>query len=168
MTERKPPGVSFEFWLDKQIREATERGEFENLPGAGKPLPDAGRSYDEEWWLTDKLRRENVTGDGILPESLLLRRDLERLPEAVRAMNSEQRVREHITDLNTRITAWLRMPHGPYVQIAPVDVDETVAEWRARRRPPAAPAPPEPARPPGWWRRSRTRSRRTGPREAHP
>jgi hypothetical protein len=44
MTERKPPGMSFESWVDKQIREATERGEFDGLPGAGKPidLPTGG------------------------------------------------------------------------------------------------------------------------------
>lgn len=39
MTERKPLGVSFESWIDKQIREATERGEFQNLPGAGSLFP---------------------------------------------------------------------------------------------------------------------------------
>ncbi|WNI16501.1 DnaJ family domain-containing protein [Actinacidiphila sp. ITFR-21] len=39
MTERKPPGVSFESWTDKQIREAEARGAFADLPGVGKPLP---------------------------------------------------------------------------------------------------------------------------------
>jgi|GEM_PF-491222 len=164
MTERKPPGVSYESWLDKQIRQATDRGDFDNLEGAGKPLPDAGRSYDEDWWLKDYLRREGVTGDGVLPESLLLRRDLERLPQAVRAMQSEQRVREYITELNTRITAWLRMPHGPQVHIAPVDVDQVVAEWRDERQPPAPAPSAEPPRPPTtrWWQRLGRRN------EAHP
>jgi hypothetical protein len=35
MTERKPPGVSFDGWVDKQIREAEQRGEFSELPGFG-------------------------------------------------------------------------------------------------------------------------------------
>lgn len=39
MTERKPTGQSFESWVDKQIREAAERGELADLPGAGRPLP---------------------------------------------------------------------------------------------------------------------------------
>lgn len=43
MTERKPTGVSFESWIDKQVREAEMRGEFKDLPGAGKPLPDQGK-----------------------------------------------------------------------------------------------------------------------------
>ena len=49
MTERKPPGVSFETWADKQIREAEERGAFEGLTGKGKPLPSLNAPYDELW-----------------------------------------------------------------------------------------------------------------------
>src|ERR671931_357603 len=35
--------------VEKQIREAQERGEFDNLPGAGKPL--SGESWGGEWGL---------------------------------------------------------------------------------------------------------------------
>ncbi|MFI5776441.1 DUF1992 domain-containing protein [Nocardia sp. NPDC051570] len=156
MTDRKPPGASYEFWLDKQIREATERGDFDDLPGKGKPLPDAGKPYDENWWLTNYLRRENVGGDGILPPALILARDLERLPETVARMNAEARVREYAGELNDRITNWLRLPHGPYVHLAPVDIDELVAEWRTRRQRRASAAnPAQPPPPPrtSWWRR---------------
>ena len=38
MTERKPFGVSWETWIDRQIREGMERGEFDGLPGHGKPI----------------------------------------------------------------------------------------------------------------------------------
>jgi hypothetical protein len=48
----------YESSIDRQLREATERGEFENLAGAGKPLPDHGRDYDEDWWVKDWLERE--------------------------------------------------------------------------------------------------------------
>ena len=43
MTERKPPGTSWETWIEAQIRVAMEDGAFENLPGAGKPLPIPSR-----------------------------------------------------------------------------------------------------------------------------
>ena len=33
------------------IREAQERGEFDNLPGAGKPLTDLGDTDDPMWWV---------------------------------------------------------------------------------------------------------------------
>jgi DnaJ homologue, subfamily C, member 28, conserved domain len=51
VTERKPAGVRFETWVERQIRDAQERGEFENLPGAGKPLPGLTGHYDDQWWV---------------------------------------------------------------------------------------------------------------------
>jgi hypothetical protein len=32
--------MSFTSWIDQQISEAEERGCFDNLPGAGQPLPN--------------------------------------------------------------------------------------------------------------------------------
>ncbi|MFC4052617.1 DUF1992 domain-containing protein [Actinomadura syzygii] len=61
MTERKPPGLSFESWIDRQVREAEERGEFADLPGSGKPLPDAHQPLDENWWIKQKLAAEGLT-----------------------------------------------------------------------------------------------------------
>ncbi|MFI6040805.1 DUF1992 domain-containing protein [Nocardia sp. NPDC051321] len=153
MTERKPANLDFESWIDKQIREATDRGEFENLPGAGKPIP-RGRD-DENWWLNGYLRREGVSGDALLPPSLLLRRDIERLPQTVRKLSSERAVRETVRELNKRVVEWLRLPHGPYVRIAPVDTEEVVAQWRAERQPKPSPAPTHattPSRPANRWR----------------
>jgi hypothetical protein len=72
MTQRKPPGLPFESWVDRQIREATERGEFENLPGAGKPLRGEGKPYDEMWWVKEKMERENLS---YLPPGLALRKE---------------------------------------------------------------------------------------------
>lgn len=153
MTDRKPPNTTFESWVDKQIRESIERGEFDNLPGAGKPIPGADRPDDENWWLRSYLNRQGVGTDSMLPTSLLLRRDLERLPKTVRALATEQHVRDAVTELNDRIVAWLRMPHGPYVQVAPVDADDVVAQWRSDRAA-AKPAVPQPATAPtrGRWR----------------
>lgn len=47
----------FESHVDRVIREAMERGEFEDLPGAGKPIPGAGTKDDELWWVRRWLRR---------------------------------------------------------------------------------------------------------------
>jgi hypothetical protein len=72
MPERKPPGVGWETWIDRQIREATERAEFDNLPGAGAPLADLDKPFDEMWWVKRKLRSEGLTYQ---PPSLALRKD---------------------------------------------------------------------------------------------
>jgi len=152
MTERKPPNQSFESWVDKQIREATERGEFDNLPGAGKPIPGRGEPHDELWWVKGLMHRERLTGSAALPTSLRLRKELEDLPETVRGLPSERAVREAVTSLNDRITEWLRSPTEPFVRIEPVDPEAVVAGWRAARPAPPAPTPPAPRRR-RWWRR---------------
>ncbi|MEV0974121.1 DUF1992 domain-containing protein [Microtetraspora glauca] len=144
MTERKPPGVSFESWIDRQIREGTERGLFDNLPGAGKPLPDQGKPYDEMWWIKQKLREENLTLP--LPGTLALRKEAEEARAAAAGARSEAEVRKIIADINEKIVEGTRKAmSGPPLNLAPFDVDEVVRDWRERqpaRTPPAA-APPE-------------------------
>jgi hypothetical protein len=155
MTERKPPGVGFESWIDKQIREATERGEFDNLPGAGKPLPGADTPYDGDWWLKDHLRREGTPGDSLLPTPLRLRKEIQLLPEAVRALPHERAVREVVADINDRVRAWWRSSSGPQVHVGLVDVEVVLDGWRAGR--PVAEPLVEPvvavSRRRRWWRR---------------
>lgn len=133
MTERKPPGVSFETWVEKQIREAAERGEFENLPGAGKPLAWLKKPHDENAWLRDKLARENVT---YLPPSLALRKKAAQARAAAAEAASEAEVRRILDDINAEIVAAIRRPPpGPPLNLAPFDVEHIVREWRARREP---------------------------------
>ncbi|MGH3149868.1 MAG: DUF1992 domain-containing protein [Streptosporangiaceae bacterium] len=172
MTERKPPGTSFASWIDRQIAEAEERGAFDNLPGAGQPLPrrdeDAGQA-----WLRDYLRREGASSDDLLPLPLKLRKEAERLAVSAPHLRSEQQVREAVADLNDRILQWRRIPLGPPVFLPLVDEDALVTRWRAAHPPlpssppaghapsppadPAEPPPPGRARHPGprrrWWHR---------------
>ena len=133
MTERKPPDVDFESWVDKQIREAGERGELDNLPGAGKPLPGLDKPTDEHWWIRQKMEREGLSAEALLPTPLRLRREVERLPEAVRGLPTEQAVRAAAAELNDQIVRWLRAPSGPQLPLGPVDVDDVVRQWRADR-----------------------------------
>lgn len=69
----------YESLVDRQIREAQERGEFEDLPGAGRPLTGSGQPSDEDWWLKELVHRENL-GPSALPTTLRLRREGEDLP----------------------------------------------------------------------------------------
>ena len=103
MTERKPPEISFASWIDQQINEAAERGAFDNLPGAGKPLPKRAGTDDVQAWLQDYLRREGVSGEELLPLPLRLRKEVERLTGTVQDLRSEQEVREVVAALNQRI-----------------------------------------------------------------
>jgi hypothetical protein len=131
MTERKPPETSFTSWIDQQIAEAEKRGAFDNLPGAGKPIPHRGDAF--EAWLRDYLRREGVSAEELLPTPLRLRKEIEGLAEAVHDMRSEQEVREIVRELNRRIMDWRRRPVGPPVFVPLADEDKLVGEWRGRR-----------------------------------
>ncbi|AEV83894.1 molecular chaperone DnaJ [Actinoplanes sp. SE50] len=123
----------YESSIDRQLREATERGEFDNLPGAGKPLAGHGEEYDEDWWVKDWLRREGATA-GVVPPTLALRRAAEDLTTVVDRLHTEREVREHVADLNTRIDK-ARRGHldGPPVILPPFDADAVVRAWRIRR-----------------------------------
>jgi hypothetical protein len=131
MTERKPPGMSFETWADRQIREAEERGAFADLPGAGKPLPSLSTPYDELWWIRGKMRREGLS---FLPPSLVLRKEAEDALAAVAAARSEEQVRRILAEVNDRIEAAIRVPpEGPPLNLVPFDIEQKVADWRAAR-----------------------------------
>jgi len=45
---------------DRRIREAREQGAFEDLAGAGEPLPDIDEPYDPLWWVRKWLKREQL------------------------------------------------------------------------------------------------------------
>ncbi len=45
--------ASYETLPERLIREAIEAGEFDDLPGVGKPLPGAGASDDDLWWVRE-------------------------------------------------------------------------------------------------------------------
>jgi hypothetical protein len=148
--------------VDKQIRLAQERGDFDNLPGKGKPLTGIGDPHDELWWVKGYLRREGLTSEMLLPPSIQLRKELDRLPETLRALRSEQAVRDAVAELNLRVVEFLRAPSGPRVRIGRVNANHAVRQWRAGRPIPARPADPvAPAprpRPTPWWRRLLRRS----------
>jgi hypothetical protein len=107
-----------------------ERGDFDDLPGAGKPLK-LGDTHDPNWWIKKLVERENVA---VLPPSLALRKEDAELDDTLDKLQTEAEVRRHVTDFNERVVAArYRLPEGPPLVTMPRDVEETVAAWRARR-----------------------------------
>lgn len=131
VTERKPPGVKWESWIDRQIRDAESRGAFEDLPGKGKPIADLDQPLDELWWVRRKLRDEGVS---FLPPALAIRRELEATRPLIAAAPSEDAVRTLVEDINARIRDVNRRAiSGPPTTVMPLDVEEELARWRAGR-----------------------------------
>lgn len=128
MTRRKPPGAGWESWIDQQVREAEERGEFKDLPGAGKPIPGLDKPFDELWWVRDKLRREGLT---YMPPSVALRKEANDALAAASRANSEAEVRKIISAINEKIREANRTGIvGPPLMLVPYDVERVVREWR--------------------------------------
>jgi hypothetical protein len=158
--------MSFTSWIDQQIQEAEERGAFDNLPGAGKPLPNRGEADDGLAWLRDKLHKEGVPTDELLPTPLKLRSQSQRLAERVPGFRSEHEVRDAVAELNHRIMEWRRLPLGPPIFVPLVNEEEMISRWRdGQPAPPPARSPADPGRQaeagepprPRWRRRRRDR-----------
>jgi len=123
----------YESAIERRLREAQERGEFDNLPGTGKPLPGAGGDYDEDWWVKAWLAREGGSA-GVLPPTLAVRREREDVERFVDRMTTEQAVRDHVAKLNEQIRkARVGLMDGPPTLLPPLDADEVVHGWRNRR-----------------------------------
>ena len=118
-------------WVDLQVQRAIERGEFDDLPGAGKPLPPM--TDDPDWWVKKLIEREKITG--VLPEALQLRKDDAALDAELDRQTSERVVRELLETFNRRVVnARRQLQGGPPVITPTRDVDAEVAAWRSRRR----------------------------------
>ncbi len=171
MTSRKPPGVSQETWVDRQVREATERGAFEGLSAAGKPLDPASLQQGAAEWAVEWARREGADMAAALPPALALRLEREQLVTGVPGRPSERAVRLAVEEFNDRLDAAYRRPQEvPPVALAFVDVDRQVTRWReAHPQPVPEPSVAAGAAAPGaggtspgarrWWQLGGRRAR---------
>jgi hypothetical protein len=114
----------FETVIEQQIREAEARGEFENLPGTGKPIPGLDKPHDELWWMRQMLKRENLS---FLPGHLQLRRDAEKTIADALAAPSDAAARRKIEELNEKIAEHNRTAtSGPGSDLFAIDVAEVL------------------------------------------
>ncbi|HEX5919215.1 MAG TPA: DUF1992 domain-containing protein [Nocardioides sp.] len=148
-------------WVDLQVRRAMERGEFDDLPGQGKPIEDLGVEHDPDWWVKKLVERERIA---ILPPAIALRKEDAALDDRLDHLTAEKEVQRELDDFNRRVVEIRRqLQGGPPVVTPTRDVDAEVAAWRERRtarieaqRAAVAAARPEPPQR-RWWRRTRTR-----------
>lgn len=122
--------MSWESFADEQIRAAQAAGEFDHLPGLGKPIPGDDIPHDENWWLREKIKRERLS---VLPPALEIARDAADTLAGLVNLPSEAAVRRELTLLNERIRqANLAATWGPPTFTMPSDIEEELAKWRSR------------------------------------
>ncbi|KAB7743564.1 DUF1992 domain-containing protein [Nostocoides sp. F2B08] len=142
MTDSDRP--RYESPADRAIREAMERGEFDDLPGAGKPLTNLGDPDDALWWVRRLAEREHLDFSAALPPAIALRKEAAAFPRSLQDLRTEAAVREVLEDFNRRVRRDRLRPPDPGMPqlIAPtVDVEAIVDEWRVLREQRAAVRP---------------------------
>jgi len=114
------------------LQQAFRRGEFDNLPGAGKPLTNLHEVHDPDWWIRKKIERENLTGLG--PPALTLRTESADLEARLDELHLEADVRNVLEDFNRRVVeARRQLLGGPPVVTKTRDVEAEVHDWQVRR-----------------------------------
>ncbi len=111
-----PSGATRESLVEEQIRKAQEQGQFDNLPGFGKPLPkDDGYELAGEHWLGNHILKQA----GFLPLWLQLRKEIAAERGEVEAALSRYREQARTLDpLASGTYATLRELEENYVQLA--------------------------------------------------
>lgn len=148
-------------WVDLQVRQAIRRGEFDDLPGAGKPIRGLTDTHDPNWWVKSLIEREQITG--VLPPALALRREDAELDARLDREGTEQGVRAAVEEFNQRVVeARRQLLGGPPVVTPTRDADAAVLAWRQRRaerrerqRRLLAESAQQSGSPPRWWQRRR-------------
>jgi hypothetical protein len=129
VTERKPPGLSWESWTEKQIEEGRRAGLFDGLDGQGKPIEGLDGTRDEDWWVKAKLRREEID---YLPPTIAIRGERDAAVAAALEASDEREVRRLIEQVNDRIRyVNSHTVSGPPSTVWVVDVEPVVERWRA-------------------------------------
>ncbi|NYE19050.1 DUF1992 domain-containing protein [Microbacterium immunditiarum] len=155
---RTPNALDRAAYVETAIQQAIRRGEFDDLPGYGKPLEGLGDHHDPDWWIRRKIESEKLTGLG--PPALTLRVEHAELEERLDELTREQDVREYLEDFNRRvIEARRQLLGGPPVVTPTREIEDEVAAWRERREARAAAsddsreADDDARRRRRWWRR---------------
>lgn len=103
MEDQVRPG-DWEKWVDQQIREAQERGEFDNLPGRGKPIDLTPNPHDQGQELSFKILKDA----GFAPEWIELDKTIRNKLQRARAalVRQWQWRRARLGELSERSDSW--------------------------------------------------------------
>lgn len=151
--------------VESALDAAIRRGDFDDLPGLGKPLTGLHNSEDPDWWIKAKMDGEGISG--IAPAAFQLRKENAVLEDTLDAFSKETEVRDYLAGFNSRVRdAVMDLREGPPVFTPPRKIEDEVTAWRERRvarRETTNPPPPptddqgrERIQPRRWWQRKRS------------
>ena len=108
------PLISMEIFAkiaEQRIREAIERGEFDNLEGRGKPL-----DLRDDSWIPEDLRMayKILKNAGCLPAELELRKEVMNLRDLLHTIDDNQLRIRKIRELNFKLLKLNEMRKKPF------------------------------------------------------
>lgn len=100
----------FSIIAEKMIAEAIERGEFDNLDGAGKPL-----KLDDDTFVPEDLRMayKVLSNAGFLPPELELKKEIVNMGDLIRSLDDDKERMKKIRELNFKIMKLNMMRNNP-------------------------------------------------------
>lgn len=107
---------AYESAIDKQIREAMERGEFDDLSGAGKPLNlDDDSHIPADWRLAFKILKDAGVAPEWIEKGKTIRAELDALAALLeRAAHHQRAQRARLRTLSTTqlVAEWQQLEHA--------------------------------------------------------
>ena len=95
--------------IEEKIKEAQERGEFDNLPGKGQPL-----DLEDESRIPEELRLSHkvLKNANCLPPELELRKEIRHMADLLSGIPDEEEKYRQIKRINLKITKLNMMGHS--------------------------------------------------------
>ena len=95
---------------EERIRKAMEEGEFNNLPGAGKPF-----SFEDETWIPEDLRLAYriLKNAGYIPPELELKNEIITLRDLIETIDDDKEKVKRLRQLNFKIMKFNMMRERP-------------------------------------------------------
>lgn len=127
MTTRREEKKDWASWIDEQIREAQERGQFDNLPGRGKPLDLTPNPHAGDREMAFKILRDAGYAPEWIELDKAIRGKLERARTALaRAWTRHQEsTRKPWEPATSKLRSW--RPPAPGSQMA---AERSLAAWQ--------------------------------------
>ncbi len=91
----------YEKIVERKIKEAQEKGEFDNLPGKGKPIEmEDDRHIPEELRLAYKV----LKNAGCVPPEVALKKEIRQMEDMLDNLSDEKEKYRHMKKINFKIT----------------------------------------------------------------
>lgn len=96
---------------EQRIREAVEKGEFDNLEGRGKPIV-----FEDETWIPEDLRPAYriLRNAGYLPQELELRKEVMNLRGLLETIDDDKERVRQIRELNFKLMKLNELRKRPF------------------------------------------------------